>query len=141
MANFCKQCSIENFGKDFLDMHGCISEKEAAEGFGAVVICEGCGVTTVDHEGVCQGGCARKDHGTRAKNTYEQQWLADKHVHGWEMPFAAAWKRLPVIRHIRVLYLSVQVSVHESFWRGLGRIPTGYDHWVLYGIWRGWERK
>jgi hypothetical protein len=53
MADFCKQCSEELFGKDFGDLKGLISEEEVKKGFGAVVICESCGYTLVDHEGRC----------------------------------------------------------------------------------------
>lgn len=53
MAEFCKQCSIDLFGADSRDLAGLITKEEVAEGFGAVVICEGCGIIRVDHEGVC----------------------------------------------------------------------------------------
>ncbi|UDL14069.1 hypothetical protein [Salmonella phage vB_SenS_S124] len=51
MADFCKQCSIDMWGKDTGDLSGLITEAEVKEGYGAVVICEGCGVIRVDHEG------------------------------------------------------------------------------------------
>lgn len=48
MADFCKQCSIEQFGEDFGDLAGlCDYDNDA------VVICEGCGFINVDHEGTC----------------------------------------------------------------------------------------
>ena len=51
MADFCKQCSITNFGKDYGDLakdlgDACIH-----------VICEGCGYTAVDSTGTCIGDC------------------------------------------------------------------------------------
>lgn len=51
MADFCKECSIEMWGSDTKDLAGLITKEEVAEGLGAVVICEGCGVIRVDHEG------------------------------------------------------------------------------------------
>lgn len=51
MADFCKECSIEMWGTDTKDLPGLITPEEVAEGLGAVVICEGCGVIRVDHEG------------------------------------------------------------------------------------------
>ena len=51
MADFCKQCSIDMWGRDTGDLSGLITEAEVKEGYGAVVICEGCGVIRVDHEG------------------------------------------------------------------------------------------
>lgn len=51
MADFCKECSIEMWGSDTKDLAGLITKEEVAEGLGAVVICEGCGVIRVDYEG------------------------------------------------------------------------------------------
>lgn len=52
MAEFCNQCA-----KDLLfepgDFAGRITEEKVREGFGSVVLCEGCGVILVDHEGNC----------------------------------------------------------------------------------------
>ena len=51
MAGFCVQCAEEmGFEPDF---DGLLSEEERNEGKGAVVICEGCGPTIVDHNGRC----------------------------------------------------------------------------------------
>lgn len=51
MADFCKECSEELFGKDFGDLKGLISETKVKKGFGAVATCESCGHILVDHEG------------------------------------------------------------------------------------------
>ena len=67
-------------------------------------------------------------------------WMKDKREFGWEMPSAPRWKRLPIIRHIRASYHGRQVARHNAFWRSLGKIPTGYDSWVIYGIAKGLER-
>lgn len=48
MADFCKQCGIETFGSDFGDLKGMCLEGQTAD-----TLCEGCGPTTVDHEGNC----------------------------------------------------------------------------------------
>jgi len=53
MADFCKKCSEELFGEDMRDLAGLISAEKVAKGFGAMVICEGCGGVLVDHEGRC----------------------------------------------------------------------------------------
>lgn len=67
-------------------------------------------------------------------------WEADQKVHGWIMPSAPRWKRLPIIRHVRALICAGRVRKHEQMVRFLGMIPSGYDQWVLYGIWKGRER-
>lgn len=46
MADFCKQCSIEQFGEDFHDLAGLCEPNELV-----IAICEGCGFVDVDHEG------------------------------------------------------------------------------------------
>jgi hypothetical protein len=57
MADFCKQCSIELFGRDRGDLRPCsdpdctlCSTENRSE---YVVICEGCGFTRVDGSGAC----------------------------------------------------------------------------------------
>ena len=51
MADFCKACSIETFGKDYDDLVGLISAEEVSEGYRSPVICEGCGFIYVDDKG------------------------------------------------------------------------------------------
>lgn len=48
-------------------------------------------------------------------------------------------KRLPIIRHIRWLYLSWQVERHYEAWRSLGMLPSNrhHDDAALDAIWRG----
>jgi hypothetical protein len=53
MADFCRACSIEHFGKDTEDLKGLISESKYKEGLAPVVVCEGCGAIQVDHLGNC----------------------------------------------------------------------------------------
>ena len=68
-------------------------------------------------------------------------WEKDAQGMGWSMPTAPAWKRLPIIRHVRAIYHAINVSRHNAFYRSMGMIPTGYDEWVVHGIWKGKERK
>jgi hypothetical protein len=73
--------------------------------------------------------------------TDHTEWLTDKNANRWEMPVAPWWKRLPVIRHIRSVALKWKVERHYSVGMGVFGLRTGYDDWVLYGIWHGLERK
>jgi hypothetical protein len=57
MADFCKECSEHIFGKDYGDLKGLCNEDEVAR-----VICEGCGITYVDHLGKCDGKCLNPEH-------------------------------------------------------------------------------
>ncbi len=60
MADFCKACSHDHFGKDFGELAGLTTKEAWAEEKAAVVICEGCGPIQVDPEGVCVSeGCLR----------------------------------------------------------------------------------
>ena len=52
MANFCRDCSIAMFGRDFGDLAGISTEKDTAEGRYARTLCEGCGYVLVDHDGI-----------------------------------------------------------------------------------------
>lgn len=67
-------------------------------------------------------------------------WIDQAGRHGWIMPRASWWKRLPIIRHCRAIYHAMGVHRHNTLWRSAGMIPTGYDEWVLHGIWHGKER-
>jgi hypothetical protein len=60
MADFCKQCSIDHFGKDFGDLAGLYPEIEYET---LTTICEGCGLTVVNKQGECIAACLLK-HGT-----------------------------------------------------------------------------
>jgi hypothetical protein len=53
MADFCKQCSIELFDKDFRDLAGISTQAQTDDNRFALVLCEGCGFIQVDHEGRC----------------------------------------------------------------------------------------
>lgn len=60
MADFCKQCSEEIFGRDFGDMEGLSTQEDTASGKFAVVLCEGCGSIQVDHTGKCISSYCKK---------------------------------------------------------------------------------
>jgi len=60
VAEFCKQCSIENFGVDHKEFAGLTTPKDWAEGYARTALCEGCGPIFVDPEGNCCGGCLLK---------------------------------------------------------------------------------
>lgn len=62
MADFCKECSVEMFGKDFEELAGLSTEKDTAAGLFPVVICEGCGPIQVDHTGKCVSTDCEGDH-------------------------------------------------------------------------------
>lgn len=52
MSDHCTTCEPE-----FDDLVGITSKELFAQGFAALVLCEGCGPTQVDPEGYCLGGC------------------------------------------------------------------------------------
>lgn len=53
MADFCRACSIEHFGKDFGDFAGLRTPEGIADDRWPLVICEGCGFIQVDDAGNC----------------------------------------------------------------------------------------
>lgn len=69
------------------------------------------------------------------------EWLRQQKKYGWQMPTAPWWKRLPVVRHIRAIWIMWQIERWYAYGPGSIGIRTGYDDWVAYGIWRGMERK
>lgn len=59
MAEYCKQCSLEEFGIDHNDLAGLTTPNDTADGKYEYVICEGCGFSIVDHTGTCVADCSR----------------------------------------------------------------------------------
>jgi hypothetical protein len=53
MSDYCKQCSLEEFGKDYKELAGLSTENDTQNSLFATAICEGCGYIQVDHEGNC----------------------------------------------------------------------------------------
>ncbi len=62
MADFCRQCSLDEFGKDFGDLAQITTPEEEAQGLYAVVLCEGCGPIQVTAKGMCLGNCSSESH-------------------------------------------------------------------------------
>lgn len=63
MADFCMDCSIELFGEYFGDLKGIVSENNTIW-----TICEGCGLTYIDHLGKCVYEGCYKCSKRRSKN-------------------------------------------------------------------------
>lgn len=63
MADFCKQCSINNFDWDFEDFKGLLTREQYEGGYFMPVLCEGCGPCVVDHTGKCHDPNCMKKHG------------------------------------------------------------------------------
>jgi hypothetical protein len=54
MSNYCKQCSeYYFFGKDFEDAKGISTPEDTERGLYAEILCDGCGLTLVNHNGEC----------------------------------------------------------------------------------------
>jgi hypothetical protein len=53
MADYCKQCSEYYFHKDFEDAKSLSTPEDTEKGLYAEFLCEGCGVTLVNHNGEC----------------------------------------------------------------------------------------
>jgi hypothetical protein len=68
-----------------------------------------------------------------------QAWEQDGREMGWTMPAAPRWKRLPVIRRVRAIFLAIKVHRHNAIHTSRGAIISGYDQWVLWGIAHGME--
>ena len=53
MADYCQQCSIDQFDQDFRELAGITSVAAWEQDKACAVICEGCGFIQVDPEGRC----------------------------------------------------------------------------------------
>jgi hypothetical protein len=65
-------------------------------------------------------------------------WEEDGKLNQWKMPECHWFFRLCLIRHVRAIFKLCLVQ----YWYALGGgsfygLRTGYDSWVLYGIWHG----
>lgn len=58
----------------------------------------------------------------------------------WTMPAAPAWKRLPIIRHVRAAWAKIQIERWYGSGPGSIGLRSGYDDWVAFGIYHGFER-
>lgn len=70
MADFCRQCSLEEFLEDFHDFIDLCDPGEILK-----VICEGCGPTWIDHNGVCRSCVAHTRTGTVAGGQVTNKYL------------------------------------------------------------------
>lgn len=67
MADFCKQCSITEFGEDYGDLAGLSTPEDTAAGLYPIVICEGCGVIQVNHLGECISSDCLEHHNLKSE--------------------------------------------------------------------------
>lgn len=51
-------------------------------------------------------------------------------------PAPLVW-RLPIIRHVRAIFLACRVASWEQNWSSFGYVPQDFDRRVLRQIWRG----
>lgn len=69
----------------------------------------------------------------------DRRWLEDGQRREWTLPPAAPWYlRAWLVRHVRAFVVAWRIDTWDRAWREVGLIPTGYDQWVVYAIWRGW---
>lgn len=65
------------------------------------------------------------------------EWQRIGRENKWTMPPTPRWLwRLPLVRHLWVLWQAWQVERHYSHGFGSFGLRTGYDGWVLWGMWR-----
>ena len=52
--------------------------------------------------------------------------------------YPAAWPwRLPIIRHVRAIYLAFRIAAWQRMWSSVGFVSSDFDQRVLRQIWRG----
>jgi hypothetical protein len=84
MADFCKACSTEHFGKDMKDLAGLGEKPEHGSGY--MALCEGCwhtGNCLVDHEGLCLVRAAMEHAGIYQEHIMKScpQEVIDAYLH------------------------------------------------------------
>ena len=68
MADFCMQCAFEMWGLGIPnDLIGLSTEEDTKNGLYAVVLCESCGPTQVDHTGKCIAPYCYMKHGAQSE--------------------------------------------------------------------------
>ena len=70
-----------------------------------------------------------------------ERWQKSGEEYGYTMPPAPAWKRLPIIRHGRAIAAKIAIERWYTYGPGSIGLRTGYDDWVVFGIWHGLERQ
>lgn len=68
-------------------------------------------------------------------------WEQDRVDFDWQMPVAPWWKRLPIIRHVRAMRTKILIERWYAFGPGTMGLRSGYDDWVVTGMWHGKERE
>lgn len=68
MADFCRQCTLDNWGIEGCDYEHFAREPLLPQGHGFEVICEGCGFTFVDNQGNCIAEDCLQHHGKKRGN-------------------------------------------------------------------------
>lgn len=63
-----------------------------------------------------------------------QEWIGQGQRNDWRMPDMGLSYRIPIIRHVRIIWDKIQI---ERWYSAVPGIRTGYDEWVLYGHWFG----
>ena len=86
MADFCRECSIDRFGKDYGELRDLCQDKTITlsgdEGFPTT--CEGCGPTLVDWAGQCiSSNCLEKHTPEKIFTTYSEHYLPES---SWDEP-------------------------------------------------------
>lgn len=72
-------------------------------------------------------------------NTIEfghREWFYRMEGQGWRLPPKPHWFiRLPIIRHLWVVRQAYLVGRWYSHGIGMFGIRSGFDDWVIYGMW------
>lgn len=69
-----------------------------------------------------------------------EKWRTWQKEYGYTMPFAPWWKRLPIVRHCRAKWAQFNIERWYAYGPGSIGIRSGYDDWVVFGIWHGLEQ-
>lgn len=93
MADYCLQCSLEIFGKDFRELAGLSSPEDTRNKRYALAICEGCGPIQVDHDGWCVSDDCSKRHGEHIDTLIREANRRDIRI-----PALNKWVHYPGIR-------------------------------------------
>lgn len=70
-----------------------------------------------------------------------EKWARDGAEYGWTMPSAPAWQKLPIIRHVRAAWNRWQIERWYAYGPGSIGLRSGFDDWVVFGIWHGKEQE
>ncbi len=73
-------------------------------------------------------------------NDRDRLWLDEglRSKYRLRKPAAPFW-RLPVIRHIRAVIHAIRAEIWTRRLLRAGFIPPGFEAWIAYAIWKGWQ--